>query len=122
MPRDVMYGHYVPGSRQCIHEGSELGCAMFIQGDCVSDADVHLRPSSGVAAVSSSLRITCQRRQCTNADTHIHASVYVRLHRQTGACKTTCVKASHVRIFWGDGLQVSTKRPIQTDSRTCSRC
>ena len=40
MPRDVMYvrGHYVPGSRQCIHEGSELGCAMFIQGDCVSDA------------------------------------------------------------------------------------
>ena len=100
-----------------------------------------------------------RRRQCTNACTnaHIHASVYVRLHRQTGACKRTegytnayhlessmersfealpastrdawsstrwptCVEASHVRIFWGDGLQVSTKRPIQTDSRACSRC
>ena len=111
-----------------------------------------------VAAVSSSLRVTCpasSMHECTNA--HIHASVYVRLHRQTGACKRTegyanayhlessmersfealpastrdawsstrwptCVELSHVRIFWGDGLQVSTKRPIQTDSRACSRC
>ena len=37
--------------------------------------------------MSSSLRITCPAssvHECTNA--HIHTSVYVRVHRQTGAC------------------------------------